>query len=79
MIKNLKLNFTIPEEIATKLKANVGERKRSSFVAAAISERLKQLEDERLMELLKEGYLATLEEDAALNEEWESATLEGWT
>ncbi len=75
MIKNLKLNFTIPEEIATRLKANVGERKRSSFVAAAISERLKQLEDEQL----KEGYLATREEDAALNEEWESATLEGWT
>ncbi len=73
-----KVNFTIPADVAEKLRAMVGQRRRSSFVAQAIRDRLTQLERQELERALIEGYLARREEDAVLNREWEAATLEGW-
>ncbi len=77
-MKTLKINFTIPEEVAATLRARVGERKRSAFVAAAIQEKLDQLEEEQLRQALEEGYRVRRDEDAEVNREWEGATLESW-
>jgi hypothetical protein len=77
-MKTLKLNFTIPEDIAMALKARVSERKRSAFVSAALYEKLNQLEQEQLRQALIEGYQARREEDVEINTEWERATLEEW-
>ena len=74
----VKLYFTIPEETVIKLRAVVSRRHRSAFVAEAISDKLKQLEQEQLRRALIGGYSARREEDTAINEEWERATLEGW-
>ena len=77
-MKTLKYNFTIPEDIAMRLNEVTGARGRSAFVAAAIGEKLKQIEREQLNQRLIEGYIARRDEDAQINEEWERATLEGW-
>lgn len=77
-MKTLKLNFTIPEDIAEALKTRVGKRKRSAFVAAAVLEKLKELEEEHLRQSLVEGYQARQTEDAEINQEWERAALEEW-
>ncbi len=77
-MKSQKLNFTIPEETAAKLLTVVGKRHRSAFVAAAIREKLKHMEEEQLQQTLIEGYHARREESSQVNEEWEAATLEGW-
>ena len=73
-----RINFTIPAEVAALLNDRVPNRKRSAFVAAAIRERLTQMEQEALDQALREGYLERRGEDAAINAEWESATLESW-
>ena len=75
-MKTLKLNFTIPEDIAEALKARISKRKRSAFVAAAVLAKLKELEQEELGQALMEGYQARREEDAEINREWETSTLE---
>jgi hypothetical protein len=75
-MKTLKLNFTVPEEVAEELKARVSKRKRSAFVSAAVLESLKKLEQEQLRQALVEGYKARQEEDAEVNREWEGATIE---
>ena len=77
-MKTLKLNFTIPEDVVAALKARVSERKRSAFVAAAILDKLNQLEQEQLKQALVEGYQARREEDVEINTEWERPTLEAW-
>lgn len=77
-MKTLKLNFTVPEDIAETLKSRVGKRKRSAFVAAAVSEKLKELERVQLNQVLREGYQARQKEDAELNREWEVVSLERW-
>ena len=77
-MKTMKLNFTVPEDIAEALKARVGKRKRSAFVAAAVLDRLKELEQEQLTQALREGYQARRVEDGEIDKEWEGPTLEGW-
>ena len=77
-MKSLKLNFTVPEDVAEALKARVSKRKRSAFVAAAVLDKLRELEQEQLRRSLMEGYQARREEDTEINKEWEGATLEGW-
>ena len=74
----VRVNFTLPEEVLESLKSNVKERERSSFVAAALRERLANLERERLEAELIEGYQATAEEARTMNAEWEAVTLETW-
>lgn len=77
-MKALKLNFTIPEDVAAALKTRVSKRKRSAFVAAAVLDKLKELEKEELRQALMEGYQARRGEDAEVDQEWERATLEAW-
>jgi hypothetical protein len=78
MIKTLKLNFTMPEDIARDLRTRVRKSKRSAFVAEAVRDKLEELKKERLQQALIEGYQARQAEDAEINQEWESATLEKW-
>jgi len=78
-VKTLKLNFTVPEDVAEALKARVSKRKRSAFVVAAVLDKLKELEQEQLRQALMEGYQARREEDVEINKEWEGPTLEGWS
>ena len=77
-MKTLKLNFTIPEDIAEALKAQISNRKRSAFVSEAVRARLKELEEEKLNQLLIEGYKAREKESAEIGKEWEPTTLESW-
>ena len=78
-MKTLKLNFTVPEDIAEALKARISKRKRSAFVAAAVLDKLKELEQEQLGQALVEGYQARREEDTETNREWETSTLGEWS
>jgi hypothetical protein len=77
-MKTIKLNFTVPEDIATELKSRVSSSKRSAFVTAAVAARLKELEEEQLRQSLVEGYRARQAEDAEINRDWEGATQEKW-
>ena len=74
--KTIKLNFTIPEDVAKALKTQVSNRKRSAFVSDAVRTKLKELEEEKLKRLLIKGYKAREKESAELDAEMEYATLE---
>jgi len=77
-MKTVKVNFTIPQDVAVALKKQVKSRKRSSFVSDAVRARLKELEDEKLRLLLIKGYKARAQESVEIDTEWEPATLESW-
>jgi hypothetical protein len=77
-MKTTKLNFTIPEDVAEALKVRVSSRKRSAFVAAAVADKLKELEKEQLRQSMAEGYQERQSEDSEVNRDWERATLEEW-
>ena len=77
-MKTLKLNFTIPQDVADTLKARINKRKRSAFVAAAVREKLKELEQEELRQNLIEGYRAMIDDSIEIDRQFEAATLEDW-
>ena len=77
-MKTLKLNFTIPEDVAHALKERVAKQKRSAFVTTAVLDKLKELEKEQLRQSLIEGYQARREEAVKINREWEAVTLKEW-
>jgi hypothetical protein len=77
-MKTVKINFTVPKDVAEALKSCVSKCMRSAFVAAAVADKLKELEKEQLRQSLLEGYQARQAEDSEVNQEWEGTTLEEW-
>jgi len=74
----VRLNITVPKELAHALDKLAGPRKRSHFIAEAIKQRVKDLEKEELEKILEEGYRVNRQESLALAKEFESVDLEGW-
>ena len=77
-MSTVRLNITLPQEIAYQLDRFAGHRGKSSFIAECIRKRIQQIEKERLGNLLREGYESTKSEGLALAEEFEPVDLEGW-
>ncbi len=75
---SVRLNITLPKEVAESLQ-NISEpRKRSRFVAEAIVERIERKQKEKLERDLAEGYRATRQEALSISEAFETSDLEGW-
>jgi len=76
--ETVRLNITIPKDLAQALNRFAGPRKRSLFIAEAVKQRIEQKEKEELKKKLKEGYKASAKESLAITKEFEVADLEGW-
>ena len=76
--ETVRLNITIPKDLAQALNRLTGNRKRSQFIAEAVKQRIEQKEKEELEKILEEGYRATARENLAITKEFESADLESW-
>lgn len=74
----VRLNITLPKEVAESLNRMTEPRKRSRFISAAIVERIERRQKEKLEKDLEEGYRATRQEALAISKEFETADLEGW-
>ncbi|MFQ5825218.1 MAG: hypothetical protein ACE5JB_14310 [bacterium] len=77
-MNTVRLNITLPREIANQLDLLAGSKGKSSFIAECIRHRIAQLEKEKLLKNLKEGYKNTKSESLSLAKEFEAADLEGW-
>ena len=77
-MNTVRLNITLPADLAHRLDEIAGPRKRSRFIAGALRRRIEEVQAEELQKLLEEGYRATREESQAIAREFESADLEGW-
>jgi metal-responsive CopG/Arc/MetJ family transcriptional regulator len=74
----VRMNITIPEELAQKLDQIVSSRKKSQFIADSLRDRIQRIEEEERQKKLAEGYKARKEEALAIAEDFRSADLEGW-
>jgi metal-responsive CopG/Arc/MetJ family transcriptional regulator len=74
-MKMKRLNITLPDDLEKELEALPNK---SRFIALALREKLEREKRQKLDSLLIEGYQATKEEDKALNEDWQEATLKDW-
>ena len=77
-MSNVRLNITIPEEVARQLDSIVGTRGKSRFIAETLRRRIQEIAEQKLHQLLEEGYKARKKESQSIAKEFESADLEGW-
>ena len=74
----VRLNITLPKELAHVLNKLTEPGKRSRFIAEAIKQRIEQKQKEKLEQILEEGYRVAGKENITLTKEFEAADLEGW-
>lgn len=78
MDRVVRLNITLPEDLARQLDEVAGVRQKSRFITEALERRIREIREQELQDLLAEGYKAGREEGASLAREFEAADLEGW-
>jgi len=74
----VRMNITVPEELAQQLDKLIGPRKRSHFITETLKERIERIQNEELQKMLEEGYKVRKQESQSITEEFESVDLEGW-
>jgi metal-responsive CopG/Arc/MetJ family transcriptional regulator len=74
----VRMNITMPEELAQQLDKLIGPRKKSHFITETLKERIESIQNEELQKKLEEGYKVRKQESQSIAEEFESADLEGW-
>jgi CopG family transcriptional regulator/antitoxin EndoAI len=74
----IRMNITIPEELACQVDQLTGPRKRSQFISEALKHRIEEIEHEKTQKALEEGYKARKEESHSITKEFQLADLEGW-
>ena len=74
----VRMNITIPEDLARQLDKLVGPRKKSHFITESLKERVKRIEEDKLQKMLEEGYKTRKEESLSIAKEFEPVDLEGW-
>ena len=77
-MSNVRLNITIPEELARQLDRIVGTRGKSRFIAETLRKRIQEIEEQKLQQMLEEGYKARKKESQSIAKEFEAVDLEGW-
>ena len=74
----VRINITLPEELAQQLDKLIGPRKKSHFITETLKEKIQRIQNEELQKMLEEGYKARKQESQSITEEFASADLEGW-
>ena len=64
--------------IADSLKQFAAPRQQSRFIAEAVTQKIKVLQNEQMEKVLVEGYQATKKEGQRITEEFGACDLEGW-
>ena len=77
-MSTVRVNVTLPEDLARQLDSLVEPKKKSRFIAEALRKMIEEIQREHLDAMLEEGYKATRSESLALAKHFEPADLEGW-
>jgi metal-responsive CopG/Arc/MetJ family transcriptional regulator len=74
----VRLNMTLPKDLADKLNSMVKPRQKSYFIAEALRDKIETIQKEKMNKSLEEGYKKRKQESLLIAKEFETADLEGW-
>ena len=77
-MNTIRLNITLPEELARQLDNLAGPKKKSHFIAETLKQRIEKIQNGELRVLLEEGYKSAKQESLDIVREFECVDLEGW-
>ena len=74
----VRMNITLPKDLAESLDEMAGPRKRSRFIAQALRMMIDHVKKSKIELQLTDGYKARKNESLKIAEEFEPFDLEGW-
>jgi len=74
----VRMNITLPEDLAEELEKIAGSKKKSRFIAKTLQEKIASIKADEIQRRLEEGYKARNEESHKIAKEFEAVDLEGW-
>ena len=74
----VRLNITLPADLARKLDETVKPKEKSRFIAETLRQRIERIRHEQLQEALEEGYKVRKEESQFIAKDFEALDVEGW-
>lgn len=77
-MNTVRLNITLPDNLAVKMNSLIKPRQRSRFIAEAVGQKITELEELALQKQLEEGYKVRREESLKITKEFENLDLRGW-
>ncbi len=77
-MNTVRLNITLPNNLAAKMNSFIKPRQRSRFIAEAVGQKITELEEFALQKQLEEGYKVRREESLNITKEFENLDLRGW-
>ena len=77
-MNTVRLNITLPNNLAAKMNSLIKPRQRSRFIADAVQQRISEMEEFALQKQLEEGYKARREESLKITKEFENLDLREW-
>ena len=78
MSRMVRTTINLDPEVLARARQLVPERGLSRFINDTLNEKMAQLERQRIEAAMKEGYIATRQERAELDEDWAAIDGEGW-
>jgi hypothetical protein len=74
----MRTTVYLDDALYGRLRQYVPGRGLNRFINEAVAEKIEALEKQRLMREMREGYLATRDDRAELNQDWDAVDTEGW-
>ncbi len=74
----VRTTIYLDERVRERLQQLIGPPKITHFINEAVADKIAALEQQQLEQAMKEGDLATAEERAALNCDWEAVDVPDW-
>jgi metal-responsive CopG/Arc/MetJ family transcriptional regulator len=78
MMNTVRLNITLPDNLALKMNSFIKPRQRSKFIADAVQQKILELEGITLQQQLEEGYRERNKESLEITKEFENLDISGW-
>ncbi len=74
----VRTTIHLDESLLTRVRQLVPNRGLSRFINETLTEKLDALERQRIEDAMREGYIATREDRAALNQDWGALDTVDW-
>lgn len=74
----MRTTLYLDDDLNERLRRLVPPRGLNRFINDAVAEKIRALEEQRIVAEMREGYVATRADRDELASDWESVELEGW-
>ncbi len=74
----MRTTVYLDDDLNQRLRRLIPPRGLNRFINDAVAEKVRALEEQRIIAEMREGYIATREDRDELAQEWEAVDLEGW-